>query len=83
MSTAVVPKKKRRTPGAPAGHERMAAMSARIGFSPSTIYSWIVDEKMGFPKPIKLTKNVAIFPIKAVDSWLTAHDIAVPAQGAL
>ncbi len=81
MNTTATPKK-RRTPGAPAGHERMATMSPRIGFSPSTIYSWIANPEMGFPAAIKLTRNVSIFSIAVVDQWMAAHGLA-PAQGAV
>jgi len=77
MGTEVTPPKKRRSSSAPAGHERMAKMSDRIGFSPSTIYSWIAKPEMGFPRPIKLTKNVAVYLIAAVDAWLAERGIAV------
>lgn len=79
MNTPAAPKKKRRMPRAPAGYERMAAMAERIGFAPSTVYSWIADEKMAFPRPLKLTKNIALFLTAAVDAWLAEHGLMAPA----
>jgi predicted DNA-binding transcriptional regulator AlpA len=61
-------KRKRKTASAPAGFERMKDLSARIGFSPSAIYSWIADE--GFPAAKKLGRNVALYPTADVDAWL-------------
>ena len=75
MNTPETRKKKHRKPSAPAGYERMAAMAERIGFSPSTVYSWIADEKMAFPRPLKLTKNVALFLTAAVNAWLAERGL--------
>jgi predicted DNA-binding transcriptional regulator AlpA len=79
MSTQVTPKK-RRTAGAPPGFERMAALSARIGFCPSAIYNWISNPDMGFPAAVKLGRNISLYPIAAVDAWLAKRGVAAPVQ---
>jgi predicted DNA-binding transcriptional regulator AlpA len=59
----------------------MASMADRIGFAPSTVYGWIADEKMAFPRPLKLTKNIALFLTVAVNAWLAERGL-MQAQGA-
>lgn len=73
-------KGKRRTGRAPEGFERMKDLAERIGFSPSTIYAWIADEKMGFPAAVKLSRNVALFQTEMVNAWLAARVGAAPAR---
>ena len=77
-----VTKWKRRTGRAPEGFERMKDLTERIGFSRSTIYAWIADEKMGFPAAVKLSRNVALFQTELVNAWLAARVGAVPVQEA-
>lgn len=71
--------KKRVARSAPAGHERMAEMSKRIGMGKSTIYKWISDRSdSDFPQPIKLSRNLSVFNTAAVDKWLADHGIVLP-----
>jgi predicted DNA-binding transcriptional regulator AlpA len=42
------------------------------------VYAWIANEQMAFPRPLKLTKNVALFLTSAVNAWLAERGL-VPA----
>lgn len=72
-------KKERRTGSAPPGFERIATLAVRIGFSASTIHSWVAT--LGFPAPTKLGARVSIYNTKAVDAWMAERGL-LPAQGA-
>jgi len=76
--------KKRATRGAPIGHERMADMSARIGLSKSLLYKWLSPRTdSDFPRPIKLSRNLAVFNVEQVNKWLADRGIVLPGTGAV
>jgi hypothetical protein len=45
------------------------------------VYAWIANEKMAFPRPTKLTANIALFLTAAVDARLAERGL-MQAQGA-
>jgi len=48
---------------------RPKAVAEKLGISTTTIWRWVKDEDMHFPKPIKLTPMITVFNASEIDAW--------------
>lgn len=48
---------------------------AIIPVSPVTIWRWIKNPKINFPKPVKLSGNVTAFRVEEIRAWLDQHEL--------
>ena len=48
---------------------RPKAVAGKLDVSTSTIWRWVKDPEMNFPKPIKLTPMITVFNASEIDAW--------------
>jgi len=48
---------------------RPKVLAEKLGVSTSTIWRWVKDSEMNFPKPIKLTPMITVFKASEIDAW--------------
>ena len=52
---------------------RPRELSQRYGISRITAWRWSMDEKMAFPRAIRLSANVSVYDASEVDMWFAAR----------
>jgi predicted DNA-binding transcriptional regulator AlpA len=55
---------------------RTPATAKFFDVSKQTIFEWLKDEKLGFPRPIRLGKNSIAWRRSALEKWVASRPVA-------